>query len=714
MVALTSFHHLIVPLEASFLPFQSLKIGENFVSFVVSLIFAEICVKMRKSRVKLYCALSVAALFVASCTDKIEPSSVDGQMTANAKIANPSESKNAENILIKVNDGTSESIMDELAPMGAQSVERLFPSMPGKEDLEAQFGMDKWYVVTLPEGVPLEGFAEDAAALSSIQTVEYSVKYEHIVNPEVYEAEPVVPDLTRADNGMIFNDPYLPQQWGYINNGDAGIVEDAYAGGDINVKDVWNTLTCGDPDIIVAVVDEGVDYSHPDLAANMWVNEKEKNGKAGVDDDGNGYVDDIYGYNFVAGEGEIKCTLPGDTGHGTHCAGVIAAVNNNRLGVSGVAGGTGHGDGCRIMSCMNFSGGMGGTTLTASRAIKYAADMGASIISCSFGVKGGTFKSDGTYIRSNKAEVDALRYFEATKNNPVLDGNIAIFASGNDGMNYATYPGALNDIISVSAYGPDYLPAYYSNYGPGCNIVAPGGEYYHKPYNANSRRGMILSTYPRGMDSEDAVESGYAYMQGTSMACPHVSGIAALGLSYAKKLGKTFTTKEFKELLLSSAKEFDSRLNGEKKLYNKTLNLGEYRHKMGTGGIDTYVFMMQIEGIPCLTAEVGKNQWLDVSQYFGTSSVSLTYLGDPGKEEGQTLCEISDADRESLGLVEEPYMQFGRLYVHPTKLGSGKVKIKAVAGGTVVGGQNVTGGMFMEQEVSIITRTFKSKNGGWL
>ena len=106
----------------------------------------------------------------------------------------------------------------------------------------------------------------------------------------------------------------------------------------------------------------------------MWVNEKELKGQSGVDDDGNGYVDDIYGYNFVT-DGPLTWSERGASSHGTHCAGTIAAVNNNKVGVSGVAGGSGKGDGCRLMSCQIFYGDGGGSAYASSRAIKYAADM---------------------------------------------------------------------------------------------------------------------------------------------------------------------------------------------------------------------------------------------------------------------------------------------------------------------------------------------------
>lgn len=589
---------------------------------------------------------------------------------------------------------------DLAAIAGAKSIARVFPSVPGKEEMEKRFGLDKWYEVFLEEGTDITTAAEDAAFLPSVERVEFNTM---AVRPEdtTVEGLPeyVAPGPETKGVYDIFNDPRFNEQWGYINTGNKSICNNSYAGGDINVKDVWTQLTTGDPSIIVAVIDEGVKYTHPDLVANMWTNTKEIPGN-GIDDDNNGYIDDIHGYNYVEGfDGVINWTDSRNSGHGTHTAGTIAAVNNNGIGVCGIAGGDGSGNGVKLMSCQIFVGKTGASIAGCGRAIKYAADNGASLISCSFGYHAGAFLSDGAYKNSAGAEYDALLYFEATKNNAAVDGGVIIFASGNDNTDYAGYPGALNNVISVSSYGPDFMPAYYTNYGPGCNISAPGGDMM--VVGSNRLAAGVLST----VISERSNGNDYDFFQGTSMACPHVTGVAALGLAYALKLGKHFTLDEFKTMIVSSAKDIDSRMNGTKTLADgKVLQLYNYRHKMGSGGIDAWELMMKIEGIPSIIVSTGSEQWVDLSTYFGTSSVSLTYRG----------VEVPDATRQSLGLEGDPYIQYGRLFIHPTKIGSGKVVIHAVGGGDEVGSDKAIGGMAISQEVSIVSRNFKAENGGWL
>lgn len=636
---------------------------------------------------------------LSSCADSIEDKFADASADIREKMLFIEPGKTVNSLLVKFNTVPSESFLAELTEQNSVVIKPAFKSFPAKRQLEHEFGLDRWYQVDC-DG-PIENLLiERLAGLKEVAVVENNMTTPLLTEAESYPVSAAAP-VKGEYVGLPFNDPNLSMQWNMKNTGNSSIAKTAYKGGDLNIFDVWTGITGGDPSIIVAVIDEGVKYSHPDLRQNMWTNVAELNGRDGVDDDGNGYIDDIYGYNFVY-DGEITWDKKDDSGHGTHCAGIIAAVNNNNLGVSSVAGGTGKNDGVKIMSCQIFSGKQSALLESVANAIKYAADMGASIISCSFGYKGGSFLSDKAYKNYASIEADAIAYFEASKNNDVLDGGIAIFASGNDGDPYATYPGALNDIISVSSFGPDYLPAYYTNYGPGCNIVAPGGDIKLAPSSGGDLyASAILSTLPPEVNKG----KDYGYMQGTSMACPHVSGVAALGIARLKQLGKTMTAKKFKELLVTSAREFDSRINGKKAYYDgSTLDLAPYLHKMGTGAVDTWLFLMKLEGVPSLLAKEGENQWLDMSKYFGTSSVNLTYLG----------VEVSPEAYESLGLQQDPYIKYGRLYIYPTKCGSAKMTIKAVGGGTAIGGDDAIGGMEISQEISIVVRSFKSTNGGWL
>ena len=175
----------------------------------------------------------------------------------------------------------------------------------------------------------------------------------------------------------MFNDPRLPDQWHYQNFGKIGT---SVAGADINLFKAWQTET-GKNNVVVAIIDGGIDYQHEDLAANMCVNLEELNGAPGVDDDHNGFVDDIYGYNFCTNSGTVY-----PHNHGTHVAGTVGAVNNNGIGVAGVAGGDGSaGSGVKMISCQVFDSRSGTGNGDFAAAIAYAAERGATIAQCSWG-----------------------------------------------------------------------------------------------------------------------------------------------------------------------------------------------------------------------------------------------------------------------------------------------------------------------------------------
>lgn len=577
-------------------------------------------------------------------------------------------------------------------------------------DLERQYRLDRWHIVSFPQETDVRTVAEVFAPLKAVEVVQYNTKVDRFDRGQATEWTETEHQNSPA---LPFNDPKLIDQWHYINHGDLSVARNVRVGADINVSEAW-TLTTGDPAIIVAVCDEGVKYDHPDIAANMWVNEAEKNGEEGVDDDGNGYVDDIHGYNFLSTYDSVTkegVLMPvswggdGDTGHGTHVAGTVAAVSNNGIGVSGVAGGDGTpGTGVRIMTCQLFSGNASGGTLNRAQAYKYAADMGACILQCSFGQNAGNLVSDADFARLYNFENDALDYFMShpSANNPV-GGNFAIFAAGNEGYEVSAYPAAYNKYISVAAFGPDFLPTNYTNYGPGTNICAPGGDLTINYSSAEPHRAQILSTLPKEIGNGE-----YGYMQGTSMACPHVSGVVALGLSYARKLGKTFTYEEFLAMLYTSVNNIDYYIETCTKLANGVkMDLTPFWHNMGTGAIDTWRLLMQIEGTPCLPVQKGADTKIALDQYFSSAASNLTY----------TKVTVSDEARATLGITGDPYVKYGKLYIRCENLGSAKISISAIAGGSEVAGVGGAqmGGTEFTREVSILSRDAAvSENGGWL
>ena len=401
------------------------------------------------------------------------------------------------------------------------------PMLPPSEKFAAQrkkYGLDRWYVVSFDETVGSEEARKLFAGTSGVERSE-------VVTPmslqEGRKPFRVIPrsqiKAAAPGTGLPFNDPLLSRQWHYKNNGD---IPYSVAGADINLYQAW-AQTTGSSDVLVAVIDGGIDYTHEDLAANVYVNEAELNGRSGVDDDGNGYVDDVYGWNFCTNEPKIY-----PHSHGTHVAGTVAAVNGNGIGVCGVAGGNGTpGTGVKMLSCQVFDSRSGAGQGDFAAALVYAAEKGAVIAQCSWG-----WDSEGYY---EQAVLDAIDYFTETASSDKMKGGLCIFALGNNGKNGDYYPGVYDKVVGVTAMTSELTPASYSTHSPKADIVAPGGL-----MDYGEQQG-VLSTLPN---------NEYGYNEGTSMATPHVSGTAALILS--KYGSPTFLNETLRTQLLTSVNDF--------------------------------------------------------------------------------------------------------------------------------------------------------------
>ena len=536
--------------------------------------------------------------------------------------------------------------------LGTYSLERVFP-VGNNEEATRKAGLHLWYVVRFDEDMDVHEAVKELSQLGELSKIQYSTE---IKRSKIRRAVPLesVPARVASSQEGIFNDPLLPMQWHYINTGnmtgaDGNPVIHFTEGCDVNCKDAWAKCK-GDPEIIVAVMDEGVMYKHPDLRGNMWVNKGEADNFNGSDDrDGNGYRGDVFGYNFANDNPVISWDQDGDTGHGTHVAGTVAAVNGNGEGVCGVAGGSGASgqgivvdgieygnyDGVRIMSLQIFDGQQGLSVLNEARAFKYAADNGAVILQCSWGLTSGLadpitgrgLKTDEEWEQNYPLEKESLDYFihNAGSPNGVIEGGLAIFASGNEYAPMACYPGKFGDFISVAALAADDTPSTFTNYADGVDISAPGGDMdYHL-----AEEGSILSCLTPGVNG-DAL---YGYMDGTSMACPHVSGIAALGLSYAARLHKHFKAEDFKEMLLGAVRPLH--YDTDKRYYKYWQTMGtkspdsmdlprDYNGQMGSGAIDAGKLLSAIDGenagvvldLPNVTVNSGQSHSLRIDRFF--------------------------------------------------------------------------------------------------
>jgi subtilisin family serine protease len=314
--------------------------------------------------------------------------------------------------------------------------------------------------------------AADAASMRRALRAQASVRY---VEPNA---------ILHADD-LVPNDPGFPKQWGLRNTGQVVGLSAGTPGADVHAASAWD-VTTGSTPVTVGVIDTGVDLSHPDLSGNIWINPGENCPGCrndGIDNDGNGYVDDWRGWNFVANTNNPA----DDNGHGTHVAGIAAASGNNGTGVAGVDWGA------RIMPLKFLDANGQGTTANAISALLYATRMGARITNNSYG--GDTY---------SQAMADAIAYADGR-------GDLLVTAAGNSGADLDTAPSypasyTLPNVLTVAATDNRDALASFSNVGAASvDLAAPGVDVY--------------STWPGG---------GYRYESGTSMAAPFVSGAAAL------------------------------------------------------------------------------------------------------------------------------------------------------------------------------------------
>jgi len=264
------------------------------------------------------------------------------------------------------------------------------------------------------------------------------------------------------------NDPYFALQWGLEA---------------VDAVSAWDVVT-GNAGVVIAIVDNGVDLDHPDLETQIWINPDEIDGN-GVDDDNNGYIDDYYGWDFVDDNNDPNPNLDaGNPYHGTHVAGIAAAATENGRGIAGMA------PDCKIMAVQS---GEGDIIYNGAQGIIYASENGADVINLSWGG-----------YDSYAVEEDAIA-------SAIFMGKVVVAAAGNDNTDQAHYPSGYENVIGVASINPDNAKSSFSNYGFEIDVSAPGNSIYSTIVN-------------------EAGQPGYAYLDGTSMSAPLVSGIASLVL----------------------------------------------------------------------------------------------------------------------------------------------------------------------------------------
>lgn len=481
------------------------------------------------------------------------------------------EGKILDNLITASADGyviTSQKDLDELNRIfSVQQYKPLLHNLYNVSPASVQYrerhmawGFHLWFELTIDSKSDVIEAVRSYQKLSSVEIAEPVYKKQRIL--PTYASEPISVEDARQKSRYTPDDPmYADNQWHFNNTGQTIGGQTGTPGCDISAEDAWN-IEKGWSNVIVAVIDGGIDFNHIELKPNMWPT---------IGPDGTG-------------------TQPCSENHGTHVGGTISVVTNNAIGIAGTAGGSGaddgsgnlgSGDGVRLMSLDLFDGSHGLSTLGMNI---YAADNGAAISQNSWG-----WGTPGYYETSDLQGID---YFNQHGGGSVMSGGLTVFAAGNSNSNSNWYPAYYSGAMAVA--GTDNRDIRYSssNYGSWVEISAPAVNVY-STYNDNY----------------------VGFMTGTSMACPHVSGVAALIASYSARNGLILTATQVRNILKDTTDD------------HYPLN-PSYTGMLGTGRLNAHAALLEVQGM--------LNDY-SLSLFADPADAGITLIGAGNYEEGNLV-----------------------------------------------------------------------------